>query len=60
MSPEDLPDGLHEGIYAGIYKVTVTHPDLSIPADVNAEVLGLEVPPQVNLYDPPVLELKGG
>lgn len=58
MGAEHLPKGVRSGLQPGLYKIKVTHPKLKIPAKYNDQTeLGLEVPPQFDLYHPPTFEL---
>lgn len=58
MDAEHLPKGVRSGLQPGLYKIKVTHPKLKIPAKYNDQTeLGLEVPPQFDLYHPPTFEL---
>jgi hypothetical protein len=59
MAPEHLPEGVRFGLQSGIYKIKVSHPSRKIPSKYNEQTeLGLEVPPNFDLYHPPTFELE--
>lgn len=57
--PQDqLPQGIRFGLLSGLYKVRVSHPAIASPAKYGEQTtLGIEVPPQFDVYNPPTLEL---
>jgi hypothetical protein len=58
LPPDQLPQGIRFGLLSGLYKVRVSHPAIASPAKYGEQTtLGIEVPPQFDVYNPPTLEL---
>ncbi|MEM8945738.1 MAG: hypothetical protein AAGD11_11185 [Planctomycetota bacterium] len=59
VAAEHLPEGVRQGLRCGIYKLRITHPEEEIPPRYNSNTeLGLEIGPDLNIYNPPSFELR--
>ena len=59
MPVEDLPDGVRSGMAFGVYKVSVTHPEVTIPDRYNtATELGIEVGVDYDVYNPTRFDMR--